>query len=390
MSIVRNEASRLPRLLESLAPFRERGGEVVVLDTGSEDGTPEVARAAGCRVFVEARRFRGRLTALQASRLNAAFMKGGEGPFLRAGQPLFNFGDARAHAASLAQNRFQFAVDGGDTVDAIDVDALDAVVHSGAHSVGHFETRTQSPIGWHIGMREYFSDQRVMKWHGRSHQYLKPRPGAAPGAPMRLTRQQLLVSHHTDLDKPRDFQLAGMALDALAQPDFPRPSFYLSRALTVLGFHRSAMDLALSLDRSEVAASVRSAALCFAARCVAFIGRPPDESEALLFRAVLRDPTSRDPWLRLATRAMAQGDMQAAASLAQAALAVPARATLSEPEENLGEFPHAILYWSLLWLGRKEEARGHYERCLELDPGNATYRGHAGLFGGTSLKGASS
>jgi tetratricopeptide (TPR) repeat protein len=45
--IARDEATRLPRLLASAAPFVDR---VLVLDTGSRDDTVAVARAAGARV----------------------------------------------------------------------------------------------------------------------------------------------------------------------------------------------------------------------------------------------------------------------------------------------------------------------------------------------------
>ncbi|MCC6145688.1 MAG: tetratricopeptide repeat protein [Candidatus Hydrogenedentes bacterium] len=45
--IVRNEALRLPGFLDALADLAE---EVCVTDTGSEDGTPEIAEARGCRV----------------------------------------------------------------------------------------------------------------------------------------------------------------------------------------------------------------------------------------------------------------------------------------------------------------------------------------------------
>jgi len=45
--IARNEAPRLPRLLDSVASWVD---EMVVLDTGSDDGTPELARRAGARV----------------------------------------------------------------------------------------------------------------------------------------------------------------------------------------------------------------------------------------------------------------------------------------------------------------------------------------------------
>jgi tetratricopeptide (TPR) repeat protein len=45
--IARDEAARLPRLLRSVAPHVD---EMVVLDTGSRDDTPALARAAGARV----------------------------------------------------------------------------------------------------------------------------------------------------------------------------------------------------------------------------------------------------------------------------------------------------------------------------------------------------
>src|SRR5579884_3483257 len=47
--IVKDESDQLPRCLRSLAPVAD---EVVVVDTGSRDGTVEVARAHGARVAV--------------------------------------------------------------------------------------------------------------------------------------------------------------------------------------------------------------------------------------------------------------------------------------------------------------------------------------------------
>ena len=45
--IVRDEESTLQRCLESARPFID---EIVVVDTGSTDATPRIARAAGARV----------------------------------------------------------------------------------------------------------------------------------------------------------------------------------------------------------------------------------------------------------------------------------------------------------------------------------------------------
>ena len=45
--MVRDEAADLPRCLASLASGTD--GDIVVVDTGSADGTPELAAAAGAR-----------------------------------------------------------------------------------------------------------------------------------------------------------------------------------------------------------------------------------------------------------------------------------------------------------------------------------------------------
>lgn len=46
--IARNEAPRLPACLTSIAPL---GAEVIVVDTGSDDGTPQLAERMGARVY---------------------------------------------------------------------------------------------------------------------------------------------------------------------------------------------------------------------------------------------------------------------------------------------------------------------------------------------------
>ena len=148
VTIVRNEADRLPRLLASLGEFRARGGEVLVLDTGSTDGTPEVAAAAGCRVVVEPRRFNRLLTAAQARRINTTFARAGEGPLVAPRDRVFEFARARAHAASLARHPFQLAVDGGDVVEALDIDRIDAMARATHPPVVEFETRILSGAGW--------------------------------------------------------------------------------------------------------------------------------------------------------------------------------------------------------------------------------------------------
>jgi rSAM/selenodomain-associated transferase 2 len=50
-----NEAPRMRAALEALAPLRARGHEVIVVDGGSDDGTPRIAAALCDRVVVSSR-----------------------------------------------------------------------------------------------------------------------------------------------------------------------------------------------------------------------------------------------------------------------------------------------------------------------------------------------
>ncbi len=367
VTIVRNEADRLPRLLASLAEFRSRGGEVLVLDTGSDDGTPEVAAAAGCRVVIEPRRFGSRLTERQAGRINKRFCREGEGPFATAGERLFHFAKARAHAASLAMNDFQFAVDGSDVVEAMDIDFLDATARSKHPPILHFETRMLTSAGWTLEIRDYLYDRRLAEWRGRSHNFLAPRVVGAAASLRLLKRDQLLVSHHTNFKKSRAYHVL-VALDALADPDSPRWEYFMGRELASRGYFRSALPILLGLDLGEVPPHIRSASLCFAAHCVAGSGGSSDQIEEVLFRAAKRDSKRRDPLLRLASRRLARGDMQGATSFASAALAIPFRAGLSEPEQNHSTEPHEVLYWALLLLGQRPP------RCAARTPAGAGRR----------------
>src|SRR5512143_612352 len=139
--LARNEARTLPRLFASLRPFRERGGDLLLVDTGSSDGTVSVARHEGCRVVAAGDRFSANLSACEAAEIERRFAHAGEGPLVRAGEPTFYFADARNFAGDLARHEFVLQVDAGDEVLTLDLDRFDHHLVSAGVAAFEYEQR---------------------------------------------------------------------------------------------------------------------------------------------------------------------------------------------------------------------------------------------------------
>ncbi len=100
--IARNESKTLPRLMESLAKFQVRGGEVLLLDTGSTDNTALVAASYGCHVVEVGNKFLRTIDEDLAKKINETFIVGGEQEIVKSGDKLFDYSSARNYIATFA------------------------------------------------------------------------------------------------------------------------------------------------------------------------------------------------------------------------------------------------------------------------------------------------
>lgn len=126
--IGKNEEKTLPRLLESLKEFRERGGEIVYVDTNSSDNTAQVAKDYGCIVFEEGDRFRVYLTDEQVKEINETFIVEGELAIVKDGDSLFDYSSARNYAASLAKNDWVWQPDCDEVFTSFDIDKINEAI----------------------------------------------------------------------------------------------------------------------------------------------------------------------------------------------------------------------------------------------------------------------
>jgi len=377
-------------LLWSLEDFIDRGGEVLVVDTGSTDDTIAIAQRRGCRVDLVHDQFDAVLDDAQAAAIERRFARGEESPLVAAGQRLFHFADARQYAGLLAANRFVLQLDASDEVAPLDIDAFDRWIDSGG--VDSFEYNqlygfepTQlygnvmyGPVGLHIAR---FYDRTRYHWKGRVHELLRANEPAdtTAASTMRCDPTQLLVRHYKDNTKPRNY-LAGLALQVLEWPDKARWWHYLGRELFYHCRYESAIAALEEHASMEGAWSAeRSQSLCFMGESLEMLGRV-GEAKDVYRRAFTLDPTRREPLLRLATTCSRFGEFEVAAQCASQSLTIPRSNPYPELEANYTWIPHSLLYWSLFWLGRKDEARAHWETYRSLVPQHSMTREHARLF----------
>ncbi len=375
--VARDEARTLPTLFASLEPFTRAGGVVHLVDTGSDDETAAVAREAGCVVQQVGDRFTTRLSSGDAARIDDCFAAPGEAPLVEPGQRLFHFARARDWAGTRGRCPFVLQLDASDEVLSMDLGAIDRRVDEGAAGAFGFRMR----LGDHAFTAVRFYDRRWYRWVGQTHEGLYPVLAAdASFIPPRtdLPPPMLSVVHHRQA-KTRHY-LAGLALDALDRPEMPRWQFYLGRELSYEGRYRSAVAvLAAHAARTDASNAERSQSLCCMADCLERLGDLDGALDACTRAAVL-DPTWRAPLLRLAAILSARGEFAAAADAATRALAIAGPGRAAEPIAHYTWYPHALLYWSLFWDGRREHARDHWRRFAAQAPPAAIDPAHARLF----------
>ena len=229
---VRNEVKTLPNLLISLKGFRERGGEICVLDTGSTDGTAELARAFGCKVEEVGSEFLKTLTPEQAHNVNQRFIVDGEEPILKEGDTFFVFSRARNHVAKMASNDMVLGLDADETVTHLDIDRIHEWIEMGFTHLDYIQVFTHDAEGKPEVefLQCKFYDRRVYHWENFTHEML-----IGDGRRGTLDRETFLLEHWQVAEKDRSGYLRGLAVDCFLHPHKDRQCQYFARELFYSG-----------------------------------------------------------------------------------------------------------------------------------------------------------
>jgi len=372
--IAKNEEKSLPNLLASLQEFRDRGGEIILVDTGSSDKTTLIARRPGVQVFCEGDRFHHTIDEKLADKINYTFIVDGEEPIVKAGDSYFDFGESRAYAMSLARNDWVLCPGCDEVFKKIDIDRIHGFMDAGNSQLRFDYIWSQNPDGTpkvRFYRDAYLFDRTKWHWIGCIHETVtENKPGEKW---VNLPEDVALVEHHQLPQSGRSNRDAtGLAISCLDEPDNDRHSHYFARELMFQHRYLSAIQQFQRHTKLQKWDLERGQSMTFIGDCYWYMGNKTQAvkwyHESFRFCA-----DRRAPLMRLADLYYKDADHKRAAAYASAALAIPYLAFYANDMDHYGAMPHKILYWALWYLGDKVEAKRHWAECLKLDPKNGEY-----------------
>lgn len=375
--IARNEEKTLPRLVKSLAEFQARGGEIIVVDTGSTDGTAALAASLGCQVFAVGDTFLTKVSHQLANDVNVKFLVDNEAPILWPGETLFDYAAARNYAAFRASNEFVAMPDCDEQYTALNLDAIEREIAKGASQFEYNFVFAHDEFGNETikFLHSKFYDRRKYRWVGVVHEVLQ-----GSGPIHRFPESLIKLEHWQNPETNRTGYLRGLALDCFQNPDNDRNSHYFARELLYSGRYKSAIkefERHVAMNRWPLEAGQ---SLTFIGDCYRYLG---DEKKAVDYwhRSFLHTSSRREPLLRLAEFYWRKNEPQRVAAYASAALTISKSANYyANNAADDTYLPHEMLYWAHWYLGNKAEAKTHWEKALAYSPQNKKFLHDARFF----------
>lgn len=367
--IAKNESKTLPRLIASLSEFQKRGGEIVLLDTGSTDGTAQIARDLGCKVEEVGEKFITVIDKEKAENINERFIANNEDPVVKEGDKLFDYASARNYIADFASTDMIATPDCDEIFTKFDIDKIKEAITNGAEQLEYNFVFSHDEFGGEAikFMHSKFYNRKKMKWVGVVHEVLQ---GSATR--VFLDESVIKLEHFQNVETNRSGYLRGLALDCFLNPDNDRNSHYLGRELLWTGRPHSAikeLTRHISMDRWPAEK----------AQSMVYIGdayKAVGDTNAMIYwytKAFATDSSRREAPLRLATYFYQQGDAQKTACYCAMALEIPRGFFYADNEADYTFYPHEMMYWAKWLLGDKNASRYHFDMAFSYSPTNPKY-----------------
>ncbi len=324
--IVRNEEQTLPYALRSTLGLAD---EVVVVDTGSTDGTLAVAREYGARV-----------------------LEGGDRR---------NKAAERNRAADAAHGEWTVVLDADERI--ADPAGVRAFLEATPADALYIRETYIAPDGM-----PGLSFPQMRGWRRGAYRY-RYRAHELPIAqrPCTEARTEFVWEHRPPQDRPwkAEHLLMLLLMDVDECPGEPRPVYYLGRQYMYIGAYDMAVQrLNEYLGMSKRGEWGRGDAYDNLATCYLAQGKTAEAMQAL-FAAVDESPRRRDFWGRLAQAYHDRQEYAAAAGMLRTLLTQPAHNEYENPYWR-GYYPYDLLARCLWQIGEFDEGYVHAKRACEL------------------------
>lgn len=344
-AICKNESAFARRWMASMS----EADQVAVLDTGSEDGTPQLLRELGAAVTEET---------ISPWRFD------------------------------VARNRSLELVD--DDADICVCTDLDEVFHPGwrkaleaawtpdAGQAAYRYAWSFTPTGAEdtVFWIEKIHRRHGYRWVHPVHEVLAW-TGPGPSGPTVWARG-VQLDHHPDPGKSRGQYLPLLELSVAEDPEDDRNMHYLGREYY---FHRrwdeaiATLERHLALPRAQWA-DERAASMGYIAKCCDQKGQP-GEAQRWRLRAIAQAPHLREPWMDMAWQAYEQGDWDGVLYFTGRALAIQDRVRSYITQASAwAEGPHDLRAMAFYHTGRLPQALAEAETALALAPEDGRLAGN--------------
>lgn len=332
-AISKNEAHFVPRFMEGA----KDADLVLIADTGSDDGLPEVARSLGAEVH------------------HICITP-------------WRFDKARDAALALVPRDMDVCI-------SLDIDEvlqpgwreeIERVWEKGK------TTRLRYKFDWGCGIVFYYEKIHARHgygWKHPCHEY--PMPDGRITEVWAQT-DMLLAVHKPDPTKSRGQYMDLLELSVKEDPDCPRNAFYYARELSFHGRWQESIDACnryLKLPRADWG-NERCYAYRVIGRCQSELGNWP-EAEKAFHASAMEAPNTREPWCELAMLMYRQSRWEECFAYAMRALRIQNRELVYTCDPTVwGDQPHDLASISAYRLGMKELALEQAKLALEKTPGD--------------------
>jgi glycosyltransferase involved in cell wall biosynthesis len=370
--IAKNEANVLGRCLNSLSNFIQRGGEIILCDTGSTDNTIAIAHQYGCKV-IEYSGARKELKRADVENINFLSKRYDEDKIAEYGDFIFDFSNARNHATEHAKNDFIISLDADEVYATLDIDAINSLIDNGARNISYdfvFSFRPDGTPDVQFVQSKAF-DRRYFKWVNVIHEVLQ-----GEGPTIYVPSETIRLEHHQEAGKEhRTNYIKGLAYDHLCNPKGDRNAHYYARELMYTGRYRWAIDRFRHHRNLNAWDLERNQSLIYMGDCYGYIGNQPMQ-EACYLDAIKELATRREGLIKLAWLYYSQKKYRHAIIYATGALSIPWTSYYSNRASHYNEEPYEILYLSYGWLGEIPKAKDFCQKCIELCPDSEKFKDH--------------